>query len=74
MALVYINNQYQLMSYLGGMAYEIVRLWDGASVFLQGDEASDFRDEFDAAEAVSEACVNSLFSAYDDVMRNKFEE
>lgn len=44
----------------------LTRLSDGYSVFMQGDDASQFDDEWEACETDEQ--YNMLGSAYDDVM------
>lgn len=39
--------QWQVTSYGNGLAYEIMRKGDCASVFFQGDAADEFREEFE---------------------------
>lgn len=41
------NEGYTIESHGNGLAYAITRESDGASVFIQGDDASMFRDEYD---------------------------
>lgn len=43
---------YRVTSYGNGGAYQLEA--GGTSVFVQGDDATDFRREFDAADALSD--------------------
>lgn len=40
--------EFSLTSYGNGLAYEIERKPAGKTIFFQGDDAAQFRDEFDA--------------------------
>lgn len=42
---------YVLVSYGNGFAYSLVRKGANADVFVQGDDATEFRNQFDAMEA-----------------------
>ena len=41
------DDKYMITSYGNGWAYEITREKDGASVFIQDDDAAMWRDEYD---------------------------
>jgi hypothetical protein len=62
---------FALTSYGNGLAYDLSAP-DGSSVFTQGDDAAQFRDEWQAMESAwpergSGALLRELFNVYCDV-------
>ena len=47
MVVIESGNGYRVTSWHNGLAYEIEQEASGKTVFLQGDEASDWRAEYD---------------------------
>ncbi len=52
--------RYRVYTWRGGLAYEIVRIVDGASVVLQGDDVLPFEQDLRAAEQNLAAADSSL--------------
>lgn len=61
--------EYEIISHGNGLAYEVIRSGDFASVFLQGDDATIFRAEIDAADEIGPHAVAYACSAYDSLMK-----
>lgn len=61
-------SSYQIISYGNGWAYEIIWLGDFSSVFLQGDDATEFEREYEAACIVGQGAMLEVCQRYDDVM------
>jgi hypothetical protein len=61
-------NGYEIIRHGGGIAYELIRANDRASVFLQGEDATTFEHEYEAACIVGQEAMRSVCSDYDDVM------
>ena len=59
---------YEIISHGNGLAYEVIRSGDFASVFLQGDDAATFRAELDAADEIGPEAVARVCEQYDEVM------
>lgn len=58
------SESYKVTSLGNGAAYSIERKCDGASLFIQGDEATDFRDEWHKYENAG-ISVDEMISEYD---------
>ena len=59
---------YQIIRHGNGLAYEIIWLGDFASVFLQGDDATKFEREYEAACIVGQGAMLEVCQRYDEVM------
>lgn len=59
---------YQIIRHGGGLAYEVIRLGDFASVFMQGDDAAQFEHEYEAACIVGQGAMLEVCQRYDEVM------
>ncbi|MNK99957.1 hypothetical protein D3C87_1203750 [compost metagenome] len=66
---IYDHDGYRLESWGNGAAYTLTRESDNASALFQGDDASQFRADFDTAFAYGRAHVRRLFSDYSEIMR-----
>ncbi|QPZ53305.1 hypothetical protein AchV4_0052 [Achromobacter phage vB_AchrS_AchV4] len=66
---IFNHDGYRLESWGNGAAYTLTRESDNASALFQGDDATRFRADFDAAFAIGREHVRRLFSDYDDIMR-----
>lgn len=77
--MVRIGHKYSLKT--NGFGAEIVRLHDGASVFMQGDDAVEIESQMDALEATAEtgypkgpfadyeSHLDAILDAYDTVLQ-----
>lgn len=63
---IYTSKRYSVDSMGNGAFVTVTRLTDGASVFMQGDDAVTFREELDAAGEIYTA--DDVCSEYDEVM------
>lgn len=68
-AIVHTGQRYTVESGGNGVYVVIHRNADGADVGLQGDEATDFLDELDAATEHRRGGGDDLCADYDEVMR-----
>lgn len=59
---------YQIVRHGGGLAYEVIHLGDFSSVFLQGEDATTFEHEYEAACIVGQGAMLEVCQRYDDVM------
>lgn len=64
---IFSSDVYQVASVEQGLAYEIKRHRDGASVLLQGEECSEFRQNLEDSDSVGAA--DYMLSHYDCVLR-----
>lgn len=60
--------EYQIISHGNGLAYDVIRLTDFASAFLQGDSADIFREQIDAADEIGPEARRDVCMMYDEVM------
>lgn len=65
---IYQRDGWQLDSYGNGAAYALRDTESGMSLFVQGDDAATFRDEFDSA--FDHDRVADCFEQYRDVMES----
>lgn len=66
-ATIYLANGWQLDSYGNGAAYELTDTNTLVNVWLDGDDATEFRADFDRAETDHAIC--NLFDGYRGVMQ-----
>ncbi|SDJ25987.1 hypothetical protein SAMN05428983_0866 [Agrobacterium fabrum] len=52
---------FAITSYGNGLAYAVVNETDGREFFLQGDDASTWRDQYDAADESSDETTLPAF-------------
>jgi hypothetical protein len=50
---IFSGKRFQVASHWNGLAYTITALSDQASIYLQGDDAADFREQWESAETAS---------------------
>lgn len=64
MATIHNGSRYEVRSQRNGLFVTLIRKRDSASVFLQGDDASQFWDDLDRGREIEDLCAD-----YDDVMK-----
>lgn len=65
---IYDRQSWQLDSHGNGAAYTLTDHFSHTSVFIQGDDATEFRKEFDAAFDQGDRAVSDFFCGYSEVM------
>ena len=60
-------SRYYIKSQYNGAFFTIERLSDGASVFMQGDDADEFRWQLECTS--DRFTIDDLCAQYDDVMQ-----
>ena len=55
------DDDFQVESWGHGLFYEVTRLADGATVFLQGEDATRLRNELERTNTLDEDAVEKYF-------------
>ena len=66
------TEHYSVTSYCNGCSYDLVSKERGASIFFQGDDAAQFREELEACENLNpersiDSILNSIWLDYDEL-------
>jgi hypothetical protein len=62
MTIIHDGKRYRVTSYGNGTAYSVTRRLDGASMHVQGDDASEFHDSvFEQDLATYESAIETLY-------------
>lgn len=76
---IHKGRNYEVISYGRGAAYEIVSKHDKKSLFLQGDDASNFNDEWDKLESKfpnkkTDDIIGMLVNPYSELFESEDEQ
>ena len=72
MTIIMRSSSFTLDNQFNGLCYCLTHIPSGKDIFLQGDDATQFREELDALElarpeALAEEILGELFNQYNEV-------